>query len=60
MLSNILEYSLSEFENEIVALGEKKFRAKQIYSWLIKGVDDFGEMNNLPKVLVETFRCRKR
>ena len=54
MLSNILEYSLSEFENEIVALGEKKFRAKQIYSWLIKGVDDFGEMKNLPKVLVET------
>ncbi|MBK5253274.1 MAG: 23S rRNA (adenine(2503)-C(2))-methyltransferase RlmN [Peptostreptococcaceae bacterium] len=53
MLSNILEYTLFEFEDEIMRIGEKKFRAKQIYGWVLKGVDNFGEMKNLPKGLVE-------
>jgi len=43
----------SELEALIVSLDEPKFRAKQIFSWLAKGVRNFGEMKNLPKSLKE-------
>lgn len=42
-----------ELEEFIVSLGEPKFRAKQVFSWLSKGVCDFEEMRNLPKSLRE-------
>ena len=35
-------------------LGQPAFRAKQIYSWLHKGVRSYEEMSNLPKALRET------
>ena len=42
--------SLGELETEITSLGEPKFRAKQVYSWLTKGA--WGEeMRNIPKSL---------
>ncbi|MGN0115014.1 MAG: 23S rRNA (adenine(2503)-C(2))-methyltransferase RlmN [Acutalibacteraceae bacterium] len=31
------------------SLGLQKFRAKQIYGWMCKGVDSFDELSNLPK-----------
>ena len=44
--------SLGELEELIVSLGEPKFRAKQIYSWLLRGV--WGDaMSNVPKRLRE-------
>ena len=44
--------SLFELETLIVSLGEPKFRAKQIYSWLLKGV--WGErMSNVPGKIIE-------
>lgn len=44
--------SLRELEELIVSLGEPKFRAKQIYSWLLKGV--WGDaMSNVPKKTIE-------
>ena len=42
-----------ELEAYLVSLGEPKFRAKQIFSWLQKGVKDFDEMRNLPQALRE-------
>lgn len=49
MKKNLLtDLSYEELENIIVGLGEAKFRAKQLWGWLIKGAD-FDEMNNLPK-----------
>lgn len=39
-------------ESCLAELGASKFRAKQIQSWLNKGVDSFSEMNNLPKQLL--------
>ncbi len=42
--------TLKELEEYIVSIGESRFRAKQIYSWLCRGVD-FGEMSNLSKSL---------
>ena len=42
-----LEYDeLIEFIQE---LGEPKFRGKQIYKWLMNGVDSFDEMTNISK-----------
>ncbi len=40
-----------ELEEELLRLGQPKFRAKQIFAWLGKGVRDFGEMSNLPRDL---------
>ena len=50
---NILDYSLDELESEIVSIGEKKFRTKQIFGFLMKGINNFREMINLPNLLVE-------
>lgn len=45
---DILSLSLSELEEEIVKIGEKKFRAKQIFEWLhVKKVRSFDQMSNL-------------
>lgn len=50
---------LTEFiaEPEPVGLGEPKFRAKQVYSWLMKGCGT-DEMTNLPKGLREKLALR--
>lgn len=45
---DILSLSLSELEEQILLLGEKKFRAKQIWQWLhVKKVRNFDKMSNL-------------
>ena len=33
-MKNIKEYNLDELQNELVALGEKKYRAEQIFKWI--------------------------
>ena len=49
---DIASYSFEEFQEEMLAIGEKGFRSRQIYSWIHeKLVDDFEEMTNLPKAL---------
>ena len=48
MKKDILSYNLEELCSEINLLGEKNFRAKQIYEWLhVKKVTDFSEMSNI-------------
>lgn len=45
---DILSLKLSSLEAKIVELGEKKFRASQIYEWLhSKRVTDFDQMTNI-------------
>jgi len=45
---DILSLTLSELEKEIELLGEKKFRAKQIFQWLhVKKIRSFDEMSNI-------------
>lgn len=48
---NILDFTLAELEDYVIGLGEKKFRAKQIFGWLAKGVSSFDEMKNVPSGL---------
>ena len=51
MKQDILSLLPEEIEAELTALGEAKFRAGQIFSWLHRGVRDFEEMTNLPMSL---------
>ena len=54
MKKDICAYNYDELKDEIAALGEKPFRAKQIYEWLhVKLADEFAEMTNLSKSLRE-------
>ncbi len=49
--------TLEELKEAMTALGEKPFRAKQIYEWLhVRLVDDFDEMTNLSRALREKLR----
>ena len=49
---NIRQLSLSELEEYFETLGEKKFRAKQVYEWLWqKHAHSFDDMTNLSKEL---------
>ena len=43
--------TVSELETYLKELGQPKFRAKQLFSWLQSGVESFDEMTNLPKDL---------
>ena len=45
-LKNLEYEELIEF---LVSLGEKKYRAEQIFSWLLKGVTSYDEMTNISK-----------
>jgi 23S rRNA (adenine2503-C2)-methyltransferase len=58
MLTDMKSLTLKELEEELKKLGEKSFRAKQIYQWLHqKLVTDFDEMTNLSKDLREKLRA---
>lgn len=49
---NIRQLSLPELEQYFETLGEKKFRARQVYDWLwLKGAGSFEAMSNLSKEL---------
>ena len=43
-----------ELEQFFQELGEPKFRAKQVFQWLWRGVESFDEMTNLSKALRES------
>ena len=54
MKKDIRAYGYEELQKEMATIGEKAFRAKQIYEWLhVKLVDHFDEMTNLSKALRE-------
>lgn len=53
-MNNIFNYKLSDLEDYFGALGEKKFKARQIYDWLYKKqVYDFKDMTNIKKDLID-------
>lgn len=52
--TDILSLTLPQLEAELERLGEKKFRAAQIYDWLhVKKITDFSSMTNLSAQLRE-------
>ena len=47
-MKNIKDYNLDELQEELINMGEKKFRAEQIFKWIYKEkVKSFDEMTNL-------------
>ena len=47
----ISSLTLAELSAELKALGQPGFRAKQVFTWLHRGVRSFDEMTDLPKAL---------
>ena len=43
-----------ELEQYLLDLGQPKYRAKQLFSWLAGSTADFSGMTNLPRSLRET------
>ncbi len=57
MKKDLKSLNLEQLTEELLVLGEKKFRAKQVYSWIHeKLVDSFDEMTNLSKDLREKLK----
>ena len=53
MKKDIASLLPEELEQELLALGEPKYRAAQIFQWIARGVRSFEEMKDLPKTLRE-------
>lgn len=51
MKRDIKSLTKSEIRSEVEALGEPKYRADQIFTWLRSGVRSFDEMTNISKAL---------
>ncbi len=57
-MKDLKSLNLEQLTEELLNIGEKKFRAKQIYSWIHeKLVDSFDEMTNLSKDLREKLKA---
>lgn len=48
---DIRSMTVEEIEAELLLMGEKKFRAAQIYKWIAGGVESFDEMTDISKAL---------
>ena len=53
MKQDIKSMTLAELQGAFAALGEPKFRAKQVFTWLHRGAVCFDDMTNLSKPLRE-------
>ena len=51
MMNHLKSMTIAEIGTVLKDLGQPAFRAKQVYSWLHKGVRSYDEMTNLPKAL---------
>lgn len=55
---DLKDLSYSELEEFLKENGEPKFRAKQIFSWLHKGVESFEEMTDISKKTAEKLKSK--
>ena len=56
-MKNIKDYNLDELKQELIYLGEKPFRAEQIFRWIyVENVTSFDEMTNLSMELREKLK----
>ena len=53
---DLKDFEFDELSAYLNELGEPKFRAKQIFSWLHKGVEDYDGMTNISKATREKLR----
>ena len=55
-MNHLKSMTIPEIGVILKELGQPAFRAKQVYSWLHKGVRSYEEMSNLPKGLRDTLQ----
>lgn len=56
-MKNIKNYNLEDLKEELIALGEKKYRAEQVFQWIyVEKVQSFDEMTNLSIELREKLK----
>lgn len=53
MSIDLKSLTVSELESQLKQFGQPKFRAKQIFAWLHRGVTSFSEMSDIPQTLRE-------
>lgn len=53
---DLKDFEYHELEEFLIGLGEKKFRASQIFKWLHLGVADYDEMTDISKQLREKLK----
>lgn len=56
----LLDLDIKELEHLLQDAGQQKFRARQIFSWIGRGVRDFDEMTDLPKLLRQELKLFAR
>lgn len=49
---NLLSLNFEELAGLAASLGERRFRGKQIFGWLAKGIGSMDEMTNVPRSLL--------
>ena len=54
MIENLKSMTQPEIASVLKGMGQPAFRAKQVYTWLHRGVRTYEEMTNLPQSLRET------
>jgi 23S rRNA (adenine2503-C2)-methyltransferase len=54
------DLNISELEEFLTGIGQKKFRAKQVFSWIARGAVGFDEMTDLPLSLREELKLLAR
>jgi 23S rRNA (adenine2503-C2)-methyltransferase len=52
-VSDLKSMTLTEIEDLLRSMGEPSYRAKQVFKWLYRGIEDFSEMSDLPAALRE-------
>ena len=57
-MNHLKSMTIPEIGGVLKEMGQPAFRAKQVYTWLHKGVRSYEEMTNLPKALRDTLRER--
>ena len=56
-MKNIKDYNLDELKKEFIELGEKPFRAEQVFKWIYEAnVTSFDEMTNISLELREKLK----
>ncbi|AKL95533.1 ribosomal RNA large subunit methyltransferase N [Clostridium aceticum] len=53
---DLLSLRIDEIEDLLEKMGEKKFRGKQIFQWVNKGIKQFDDMTNIGKTLRENLQ----
>ena len=54
--TDIKSMTVPELEEMLKGMGQPKFRAKQLFSWLQKGAESFDDMTNIPKGLRDSLK----